>query len=107
MAYKISSLVNKRIQAYVDVLKKDIPITGVYLFGSHAKGLARLDSDIDLAIVSTKFGKDSHEDGKWLYRKLWDVSYSNFDVVGYSPKEFKNGYSPLLAEIKKTGILVK
>ncbi|WP_422393072.1 nucleotidyltransferase domain-containing protein [Neomoorella humiferrea] len=35
--------------------EKVIPIQKVYLFGSQAKGIARIDSDIDLIIVSPAF----------------------------------------------------
>lgn len=106
MDKKISKKVRRSIDAYVSVLAKDIPITGVYLFGSHAKGTARPDSDIDLAVISPKFGRDSHRDGKWLVRKIWDTPFKNIDVVGYSPLDFKNRSSPILDEIHKTGILV-
>ncbi len=106
MAKKISKKVIERVDAYARLISKDIPISGVYIFGSHAKGTARPDSDIDVAIVSRSFGKNSHEEGKWLQRKLWDAPYSNMDVVGYSPSEFKTGQSPLLAEIRKTAVAV-
>jgi len=35
--------------------RKGIPIQKVYLFGSQAKGTARIDSDIDLLVVSPAF----------------------------------------------------
>lgn len=61
--------------------------------------------DIDLCLVSKKFGKDPHEEGKYLFRKLWHLKNANIELVGYSPKSFyaKNKY-PLLNEIQKSGI---
>ena len=106
MAKKISKKIIQRVNAYAKFINKDIPISGVYIFGSHAKGKAKPGSDIDVAILSTSFGKNPHEEGKWLQRKLWGVSYSNLDVVGYSPTEFKIGKSPLLAEIRKTAVSI-
>lgn len=106
MVKKISKKVIEHVNAYTEFISKDIPVSGVYIFGSHAKGTARIDSDIDVAILSTSFGKNPHEEGKWLQRKLWGVSYSNLDVVGYNPLEFKMGQSPLLAEIRKTAIAI-
>ena len=106
MVKKISQKVIQRVNAYTDLISKEIPISSVYIFGSHAKGKARPDSDIDVAILSPSFGKNPHEEGKWLQRKLWGVSYSNLDVVGYNPLEFKTGQSPLLAEIRKTAVAV-
>ena len=35
-------------------LKKDKNVESVYLFGSHAKGKARKDSDIDIAVIARK-----------------------------------------------------
>ena len=107
MVKKISKKVKKSVQDYVSELKQDIPISGVYVFGSHAKGTATDKSDIDVAIISTFFGKNPHEEGKWLQRKLWGVSNANLDVVGYNPKQFKLGHSPLLAEIRRVGFEVK
>ena len=106
MAEKISKKVIQQVNAYTKLIGKDIPISGVYIFGSHAKGTATAKSDIDVAIVSTSFGKNPHEEGKWLQRKLWGVSKANLDVVGYNPKQFKIGQSPLLAEIRKNFIAV-
>lgn len=106
MAKKISKKIIEKVNAYTKLIGNDIPISDVYIFGSYAKGKARSDSDIDVAIISTSFGKNPHEEGKWLQRKLWGVSYSNLDVVGYSPLEFKTGQSPLLAEIRKTAVAI-
>ena len=106
MVKKISKKVIKRVNAYTKFISKDIPVSGVYIFGSHAKGTAKFNSDIDVAILSTAFGKNPHEEGKWLQRKLWGVSYSNLDVVGYNPLEFKIGQSPLLTEIRKTATAI-
>ena len=71
MAKKISKKIIQRVNAYTKLLEKEIPISNVYIFGSHAKGNATPNSDIDVAILSTSFGKNPHEEGKWLQRKLW------------------------------------
>lgn len=52
---KIPAKVKKQIVAYISLLKKEYNISLVLLFGSYAKGRARKDSDIDLAIVSSAF----------------------------------------------------
>ena len=106
MAKKISKKVIEKVNAYTKVIAKEIPISGVYIFGSHAKGTANANSDIDVVVVSKFFGKNPHEEGKWLQRKLWDVFYANLDVVGYHPEEFKVGQSPLLSEIRKNSIAI-
>src|SRR5436190_5833828 len=42
---------NEAIQRFVDELAADPAVRGVILFGSHARGNARPDSDADLAIL--------------------------------------------------------
>lgn len=104
MAKKIPQKINRAIREYVRVIEKDIPVKKVIIYGSYAKGKAKKTSDIDIAIISDKFGKNSSEEGKYLFRKLWEVEESNIDPIGYSQKDFNNpNSSPLLYEIKRYG----
>ncbi len=110
MAKKISlEKIEKIVKEYVQVLETDgFLIEKAILYGSYAKGTPRRDSDIDICLISKKFGKDSHQEGKYLFRKLWDLKNANLEPVGYSPKYFygKNS-SPLVNEIQKHGIELK
>lgn len=104
MAKKIPQKVNEAVRNYIEAIKKDIPVDKVIIYGSYAKGKAKKTSDIDIAIISEKFGKNPSEEGKYLFRKLWEVKKSNIDPIGYSQKGFKNpNPSPLLYEIKRYG----
>lgn len=91
--------------AYSNRLKKDkFPVKGVYLFGSYAKGEARKNSDIDLAVVGNS------------RKKYWDIitllNKATLDVdVRIEPhyfksSDFKNEASTMVAEVHKTGILI-
>ena len=106
MAQHIKEEVEKKVKDFVNLLKPEITISSVYVFGSQAKGTAHEGSDIDIAIISPDFGNDRMENGVYLQRKLWDASYNYMDVVGYSPEYFENENSPLVHEIKKHGVLV-
>ena len=106
MARKINSLIRQRISPYLEALKRDIPVTAAYVFGSQVRGDATAESDIDIAIISSAFGKDRLQDGFYLQGKLWEVPYKNMDVVGYSPEYFASEDSPIIHEIKKHGVLV-
>ena len=106
MAKKISAQLKKEIFSYIGEIKKEIPISDVYLFGSYAKGTQDENSDVDIAVISTKFGKNYHKEGKWLQRKLWSSKFKNLDIVLYSPKDFEGGFSPLLSEIKNFGFSI-
>ena len=111
MAKKISlEKIKKNIKEYSQILKADgLPIEKIVLYGSYTKNTPHGDSDIDICVVSSKFGKDPHEDGKYLFRKLWKLKNANLEPIGYSPKDFynKRKISPLLNEIKKNGIEIK
>ena len=94
------------MRGFVELLTPEITVSSVYVFGSHAKGVAHQHSDIDVAVISPDFGNDRMENGIYLQRKLWNAPYQNMDVVGYSPEYFENENSPLVHEIKKHGVLV-
>ena len=106
MARRITKDVEEKVRAYVDTLVREIPVSAVYVFGSHAKGTAHTESDIDIAVISPSFGTDAFAAGSYLQKKLWESPYKNIDVVGYSPDDFADSDSPLVAEIKEHGVAV-
>lgn len=103
----ITPQVEAAVRTYAEHVKKDIPISAIYVFGSHAKGSARRGSDIDIAVFSPSFGADRFQDGVFLQQKIWSVREANLDVVGYNPKDLDDPYSPLMAEIKKHGVRIE
>jgi predicted nucleotidyltransferase len=81
--------------------QSDIHLDEAYLYGSHAVGRARPDSDIDVALVSADFG-DSLDD----HRHIVDALLSNdarIETVRFRPEEFRDE-NPLVWEIKTKGI---
>lgn len=106
MAQKITKDIEEKVRGFVDLLKPEITVASAYVFGSHAKGVAHGESDVDVAIISPDFGDDRMENSVYLQRKLWHAPFQNMDVVGYSPEYFENENSPLVSEIKKHGVLV-
>lgn len=98
--------IKKITLAYVLKVKKaGIPIKGVYLFGSAAKGKMHKGSDIDICVVSSKFGKKPHDERLFLMRLQKGVS-DRIEPHPYSPKDFSNKFDPLIQEIKRNGIQI-
>lgn len=88
--------------------KKGIPVELVYLFGSYAWGRPTSSSDIDIAVVSSKFeNMDSIERIEFLSDIARYVSPNldvDIDVVGFTSKEMKNAsYFDLASEIYQRG----
>ncbi len=108
MAAKRTSLkkVKGYINEYIDALQDDgLPIEKVFLFGSFAKGRTGHWSDIDVCVISSRFGKkvDPYE-YLWTKRRRDDV-VRGIEPVGFHPKDFIDE-DPLAWEIKTTGIEV-
>ena len=91
------------ITEFINLLKeKNISIDRVILFGSYAQGHAHKNSDIDLAVVSSDFGKNEIEEMMLLSKLSCRVS-DRLEAIPVSDKLMKSKYEPLIGEIKKHG----
>ncbi len=52
----------KIVEKYAELLKENMDVKGVYLFGSFVRGGFDEDSDIDVAVVSDEFNGDLVDD---------------------------------------------
>lgn len=96
----IKKIANKYL---LEVVKSGIPVNAAYLFGSYAKGDSNKNSDIDIGIVSSKFGKDYFEESLKLRFLTSDID-ARIEAVPLNPKDINDKYSTLAAEIRKYGI---
>lgn len=103
---RLSKKVISEVKEYKKILKADnLPITCVYVFGSYAKGRARKDSDIDVAVISPMF-KNAWQALTYLSKKVpYGLGWS-IEPVGFNPKDFSDKYSTLISEIKEHGVRV-
>lgn len=83
-----------------------VSVKKLIVFGSYAKGNARKESDVDICVVSPKFGKDTVDELQFLLKQSWRVD-ARIEPYLASPKEFEKAASPLLFEIKKFGQEIK
>ncbi len=84
-----------------DVQRTGIRLTAAYLFGSHAKGTARPNSDIDMALISPDF--TGWVDDFDRIKHALAVRDPRIEYVLYNPAQFRRA-GPLAREIKLTGI---
>lgn len=95
---------NNLIKELVDLIKTEIAVNGIYLFGSYANGKAHEYSDIDLALVSDDFEGIRFYDKKRINKYLLKTT-TDFEIHPYKTEEFTED-DPFVAEILKTGIKI-
>ncbi len=84
----------------------NIHVERLILFGSHAVGTAREDSDIDVVVISPSFADKSYwERIDILTEAIYNV-LAPIDAVAFTPEEWKTEKS-LMVDYAKNGILVK
>lgn len=92
------------VAKYADIVKKEIKVDKIILYGSYSKGNPRQDSDIDVAVVSPDFTGDKIEDRLRLMKCRWNVDL-RIEPMPFRPEEFVPD-DPFVREIMETGIEV-
>jgi predicted nucleotidyltransferase len=107
----IESIVVKLSKRELDALIEELAAVNlqwseIYLFGSTAKGYAGPHSDRDFCVVIPKKPRNLHQIDIKLNKTLGLKGF-NFDIVTTTTREFKkNKISPILHEIRTTGMKV-
>ena len=92
-----------RSRRYADEVKRHFPVKKAVLFGSHAKGTATKDSDVDIC-----FFLDGFDGAEYLaiMRKLMRLAYEYeevFESVVYAIEDIHSS-SRFVKEIIRTGV---
>lgn len=96
-----------KAQQFVDLVKNSGTMVSLAtVFGSWAKGKATEDSDIDVCVVSPSFGNDYIQEMVDL-RKIALKVDSRIEPIPLAPKDLKDPYGTLAAEIRKHSIKLK
>ncbi len=105
MAFDIEA-VHATVREYVADVKKAMLIDRVFLFGSHARGTATEQRDIDVCFFSESFENLSMLD---IMRRLFRLTrkYKGIDIepMGFPTSELEND-NPFVKEILRTGVEV-
>ena len=105
-------MVEKRIAKIIEnfaaaLALENIHIDRIILYGSHATGNSTPDSDIDIAVVSRDFGRDTTEEGMLLFRIAGKID-SRLEPIPLSLDSYeKDTWVPLIFEIRSNGIDLK
>ncbi len=94
------------VKRYVRVLEEHgIHVDDAILFGSFARGTAKAESDIDVALVSRAFTGDRFDDRRRIVplRRAID---SRIEPIPFRPERFAQG-GILIDEIRKEGIRIE
>ena len=86
-------------QQYAYEVEKVLKPQAVVLFGSHAKGTANDDSDIDIAVIINGFSGDYLETSKQLYKLRRHIS-ADIEPVLLDSSSDESGF---IADVFKTG----
>ena len=104
MAHKADQVI-KAVKRYIAELQRNkIPIRKAIIFGSYARGYAREESDIDVALISEAFSGDRFEDRRIIIPLRRKID-NRIEPLPFRPEDFENG-GILAEEIRKTGIAV-
>ena len=68
MASFINSTIENIVKKYAELVKQELNVSSIYLYGSYAKGTYSEDSDIDIAVIGENFIGDPIEDTLKLMR---------------------------------------
>ena len=87
------------VKDYAEAVKDNFPVRKIILYGSHAKGQAREDSDIDVAVVLDSGGGNYLIAASRLFRLSRDIDLriepllleSGTDVSGFLDEIIKTG----------------
>jgi len=94
----------KKAQIFIDQVRQSgVPVSNATVFGSHSKGVATKDSDIDVCVVSPTFGRDYFEEMVRL-RKIALKVDSRLEPLPFNPSDLADPYSTLASEVRKYGI---
>ncbi|MDI7269100.1 MAG: nucleotidyltransferase domain-containing protein [Myxococcota bacterium] len=96
------------VKAYLRLLgQAGVPARRAVIFGSHARGTARPDSDIDVLVVSPVFDVDRFGAESVLWRLTRKVD-SRIEPVPVGEAEYAGeARSPLVYEARRTGFVVE
>ena len=92
----------ERVKQYSDLVRQSFRVKKIILYGSYAKGSAKKDSDIDVAVVLSSIDEDFLMSESKLFRLRRNID-TRIEPILLEEKNDKSGF---LEEILKTGQII-
>ena len=86
------------------VASRGVHVEKALLYGSVAVGRQTTDSDLDIAVVSSDFGRDRFNEGKMLMQIAWRIDPRLHPVPVSTDSFLHDTWIPLIHEIRMHGI---
>lgn len=104
----VGKAVIKIVRRYLrEVQRAGIPVLGGVIYGSHARGQAGPESDIDLLVISGDGAKSRCRDIDLLWKLRARIDW-RIEPVLVSRRRWRSDHgSPLLATIRQEGYLIR
>ncbi|MBX3055426.1 MAG: nucleotidyltransferase domain-containing protein [Anaerolineae bacterium] len=97
----------KTVRQFKKVLESsNIQVEELILFGSHATGTGREDSDIDLIVISSSFADKSYWERIDILSEAIYQLFVPIEASAFTPEEWEAGQS-LLVDYARNGVVVQ
>lgn len=99
--------IKNKILMFYELIREKYPVKGVFLFGSHAKGNARKDSDIDVAVILDYRNHNNRIDiTAKLYHEASKIDFAIEPKCVFWDEYKQHEKASILGEIIRTGIKI-
>jgi len=100
---EVREIISRLVEA---VAERGVHVDKAILYGSYATGNENADSDLDVAVISSDFGKDRYKEGTMLMKLAWRID-PRLHPVPLSAESFaQDTWIPLVHEIRAHGVEV-
>ena len=103
---RTESQIRAAVKGFIRALEPKVHVQQIILYGSYAKGQAREESDIDIAVISDDFARMSELEAIQMLAHRMIYCDSLLMPVAYTPVKFNDPDNAFAREIARTGKVI-